>query len=125
MSLPPFVPSTTAGFLDVKGEAVPVTTASGADTILTVGGKNCVDISGTSNFCLWILNSGSAALSACKVSQSPDGVNWELTDSTTFATLGVGAILGLENSDNARRYLKVEATSSNAICTIFLTGYTA
>ena len=119
-----YVPSIPGGILDVKGASVTVDD-SGISEIVDLDGKEVIDLINMENFCLWIHNTGANPFVACDLMHSPDAINWEVTNSTFFATLAAGAIRSLENKQNGRRYFKIIATTGAGITTtanIWLSG---
>lgn len=119
--LPPFVPATTGGVLDVTGDDVTVGTGL---TVLTFNSLGSADLTKHLHFALWVKNTGGTAFVECLLEQSPNGSDWEVTNNTTFSSLAGGALLSLENTYNSRKYLRVRARVAAGTTTAqaFLTG---
>lgn len=90
-----------------------------ADACTTAGDADCTIVYASTYWLPWpamtitLRNSGANALSNCLVEWSADNTNWEVWDSTTFATLASGAILSMGISGQSRGYLRIEARSAS------------
>lgn len=117
-SLSTYTPSSTSTTLTANGAAC--TAAGGASCTVILASTEIIS---WSNVALTIRNSDAAdPIDNVLIEFSPDNSNWEVWDSTTFASLTAGSILSLNLSGNARRYIRVEArAAANSASVVHLT----
>lgn len=93
----------------------------------TVGGSSCSNIYGGSggtnlstysSVTITIRNSGANTLDNVLLEWSPDGTNWEIWDSTTFAALATVTTLSMAITGNSRKFLRIEARAATVTTTV-------
>jgi hypothetical protein len=94
----------------------------------TAGGATCTIIYASTDWGAWpnvtitLRNSSAVVIDNVLLEWSPDGTNFEVWDSTSFAGLAAGAVKSMAISGNSRRYLRIEAraasTATNAIVNV-------
>src|SRR5688572_18371642 len=113
-----YAPASTSTNLTANGAACTVAGGASCTTILA-----SIELIEWSNVTITIRNSDAAdTVENVLVQWSPDNSNWEVWDSTTFATLTAGQIRSLAISGNSRRYLRIQArASANSSTVVHLT----
>lgn len=134
---------TTVGTVNAAkpAQSAAYTNSAAASNALSANVTSCTTASGASctelyfdstsdflayqNITIWVRNSGANTIDNLLIEWSPDGTNFEVWDSTTFAGLVAGAIKSLALTGNSRGYLRIEgraAANTNAVITIVGTG---
>lgn len=109
MQKPPSAVKLTEKSLD---EVVTLTSGSVA-TILSSS-----DVSQWSNVALTLKNGGAGSLGTVAVEFSPNNVDWENWDSSTFSSLSSGTVLSLQIAGNSRNWLRVRSTDTPAAAAV-------
>lgn len=114
--------STLATVLASNG--TPCTVGGGASCTNIYGGSGGTSWLGYQNMTVTIYNSGANIVDNVLIEWSPNGTNWEVWDSTTFANLVVGSIpKSLALTGNSRHFLRIEARSaSGATANVYVDG---
>lgn len=104
-----FNPAATTTSLTLN--ATPCTTAGGASCTIIYAS---FDYGPWPNVTITLRNSGANPIDNVLVEWSPNNSNFEVWDSTTFASLAAGASSSIAIAGNSRRYLRIEARAAAA-----------
>lgn len=86
----------------------------------TIGGASCTVIYAATDWGQWsnltisLRDSGANTIDNVLIEWSPDGTNFELWDSTTFAGILTTVTKSIAIAGNSRRYLRIEARAAAA-----------
>lgn len=72
------------------------------------------DVQLWSNLAITLVNNSVNNLKSASVDFSPNNSNWEVWDSSTFATLSSSTVLSMQVSSNSRKWLRIRAWSSGS-----------
>lgn len=104
--------TTNTELVTLSGTVFSQTGTFSADAYSTV--FNATDVQYWSNLAITLINNSVNNLKSASVDFSPNNNNWEIWDSSTFATLSSSAVLSMQISSNSRKWLRVRAWSSGS-----------
>lgn len=94
----------------LSANATPCTTAGGASCTTILASTNSFYL--YQNCTIWLINTGGNTIDNVLIQWSPNNVNFEVWDSTTFASLAAGAVKSLALTGNSRQYLRIQARAA-------------